>query len=60
MEITDINQLDLNGTYSFADYITWKFTETVELLRGKIARIIFDVLPKNNSFKKWVTAITKK
>ena len=39
MEITNINQLDLNGTYSFADYLTWKFTETVELLRGKIARM---------------------
>ncbi len=36
MEITNINQLDLNKTYSYADYLTWKFAETVELLRGKI------------------------
>jgi Uma2 family endonuclease len=36
MEITNINQLDFSKTYSFADYITWKFSETVELLRGKI------------------------
>ena len=35
MEITDINQLDPTATYSYADYLTWKFTETVELLRGK-------------------------
>ena len=36
MEITNLNQLDLNGTYSFAVYLTWKFTETVEILRGKL------------------------
>jgi Uma2 family endonuclease len=39
MEITDINQLDFSKTYSYADYITWKFTETVELWRGKIIRM---------------------
>ena len=39
MEITDINQLDLNKTYSYADYLTWKFTEMVELWRGKIVRM---------------------
>ena len=36
--ITDIAQLDPNGTYSYADYLTWQFTELVELLRGKIMR----------------------
>ena len=36
MTITNINQLDLAKAYSYADYLTWKFTETVELLRGKI------------------------
>ncbi|MBU1821592.1 MAG: Uma2 family endonuclease [Bacteroidetes bacterium] len=34
--ITDLSQLDLNGTYSYADYLKWKFDERVELLRGKI------------------------
>lgn len=34
--ITDLNQLDLNQTYSYADYITWQFTEAVELIKGKI------------------------
>ena len=38
MPITDIAQLDPNGTYSYADYLTWQFTEVVELLRGKIMR----------------------
>lgn len=34
--ITDLSQLDLNGTYSYADYLKWQFEERVELLRGKI------------------------
>lgn len=37
--ITDINQLDPNGTYSYADYLTWKFEEYVELLKGKISKL---------------------
>ncbi len=37
--ITDLSQLDLNGTYSYADYIKWRFDERIELLRGKIARM---------------------
>ncbi|AEK23102.1 hypothetical protein Ccan_09840 [Capnocytophaga canimorsus Cc5] len=39
MEITDINQLDLNKTYSYADYLLWKFKERVELFRGKILKM---------------------
>lgn len=34
--ITDLSQLDLNGTYTYADYIKWRFDERIELLRGKI------------------------
>jgi len=37
--ITDINQLDLNKTYSYADYLTWQFQEKLELIRGKIFKI---------------------
>lgn len=36
MEITNINQLDFNKTYSYADYLLWKFKERVELFKGKI------------------------
>ncbi len=36
--ITSISQLDPNGTYTYADYVTWQFTELVELVRGKIMR----------------------
>jgi len=35
-KITRLSQLDLNQTYSYADYVTWKFDETVELIKGKI------------------------
>lgn len=37
MEITNINQLDLNATYTYADYLLWKFQEKVELIKGKIS-----------------------
>jgi Uma2 family endonuclease len=35
--ITDISQLDPNGDYSYADYLTWQFEERLELLKGKIS-----------------------
>ncbi len=38
--ITKLSQLDLDGTYSYADYIKWQFDERIELLRGKIARML--------------------
>jgi hypothetical protein len=34
--ITDINLLDFSKKYSFADYISWSFTERIELFKGKI------------------------
>ena len=34
--ITDISQLDPNGDYSYADYLTWRFTKYVELIRGRV------------------------
>ena len=37
--ITDINQLDLNKKYTYADYLTWQFDEMVELIRGKVFRM---------------------
>lgn len=35
-KITQLSQLDLNRTYSYADYITWQLDEMVELIKGKI------------------------
>jgi Uma2 family endonuclease len=37
--ITDINQLDLTKQYTYADYLTWRFRERVELIMGKIFRM---------------------
>ena len=37
--VTDFNDLDLNGTYTYADYLKWKFEERLELFRGKIFKM---------------------
>ncbi len=37
--ISNIADLDLNGTYSYADYLQWRFDETVELIKGKIFKM---------------------
>lgn len=37
--ITDINQLDSTKRYTYADYLTWKFQERVELILGKVFRM---------------------
>lgn len=39
MAITNINQLDLKATYSYADYLKWTFKERVELLKGFIHKM---------------------
>ena len=35
-KITQLSQLDLNKTYSYADYLTWQFDDAIELIKGKI------------------------
>lgn len=37
--ITNINQLDLNKIYTYADYLLWKLEERVELIKGKIFKM---------------------
>ena len=37
--ITDINSLDPNGIYSYADYLKWEFKERVELIKGRLLRL---------------------
>ena len=40
MTITNINQLDpVNGLYTYAEYLLWKFEERVELLKGKLFKM---------------------
>jgi Uma2 family endonuclease len=38
-KITDISQLDLNKSYTYADYLTWQIKERVELIMGKIFKM---------------------
>jgi Uma2 family endonuclease len=38
-KITSLDQLDMNKTYSYADYLTWQFKERVELIKGKIFKM---------------------
>ncbi|GAB3997741.1 Uma2 family endonuclease [Spirosoma daeguense] len=33
--ITELSQLDPNGTYTYADYLKWRFEQSVELIKGK-------------------------
>lgn len=35
-KITQLSQLDLNQSYSYADYLTWQLNEAIELIKGKI------------------------
>jgi Uma2 family endonuclease len=35
-KITQLSQLDLNQTYSYADYLTWRINVAIELIKGKI------------------------
>lgn len=35
-KITQLSQLDLSKTYSYANYMTWWFDERVELINGKV------------------------
>jgi Uma2 family endonuclease len=37
--ITDFADLDLNGTYSYADYLLWRFEQSVELIKGKVFKM---------------------
>lgn len=34
--VTSVTQLDPSGVYSYKDYLSWQFSEVVELIRGKI------------------------
>lgn len=36
--ITDINQLDFNKRYTYADYFIWQFSDRVELIKGCVKK----------------------
>lgn len=37
--ITDLSQLDMDKTYSYADYAMWRLKERIELFKGKIFKM---------------------
>ena len=37
--ITNINDLDLNGSYIYADYLLWQFSERIKIIKGKIFKM---------------------
>ena len=37
--ILRFEDLDPSGTYTFADYLTWKFEEKVEIIKGKLFKM---------------------
>ena len=43
--ITDFSQLDPDGVYSYADYLTWKFDQALELIKGKIFKMAAPSIP---------------
>jgi Uma2 family endonuclease len=38
-EVSQFNELDLSGTYSYAHYLKWAFDERLELIKGKIFKM---------------------
>ncbi len=39
MSVTNFSDLDLSKTYTYADYLTWQFSERVELIKGFIKKM---------------------
>jgi Uma2 family endonuclease len=37
--VTDFAHIDPNGIFSYADYLSWKFEERVEIIKGKIFKM---------------------
>jgi Uma2 family endonuclease len=52
--ITEYGQLDLNGEYTWVDYLKWKFAERVELIKGKIVKMS----PAPNTFHQTILSNT--
>lgn len=37
---TNINQIDLNKLYTFKDYLTWKLKTRIEIIKGKVFKML--------------------
>ncbi len=38
-DITDISMLDMSKVYTYANYLTWRFKERIEIIKGKIFKM---------------------
>jgi Uma2 family endonuclease len=38
--VNSIDELDFSKTYTYADYYSWRFEERVELIRGKVFKMV--------------------
>ncbi len=55
-EVMQFSDLDLSKTYTYADYLQWKFDERIELIKGRI----FKMSPAPSSYHQEVsTEITR-
>lgn len=48
--ITSLSQLDFSKTYTYADYLAWRFDEFVELIRGKLMRPMAGPSPSHQQY----------
>ncbi len=48
----EFSELDLTKTYSYADYLEWKFEERTELIKGRI----FKMSPAPGSYHQEIAA----
>ena len=48
--ITQLSQLDPDGSYTYADYLTWEFDEFVELIKGKVLRPMSAPTPRHQQY----------
>ena len=39
MEVMQLSDIDLNKTYSYADYLKWTFEDRLELIKGKVFKM---------------------
>lgn len=49
--VTSLSQLDPEGVYTYADYLSWQFQERVELIRGHL----FPMSPAPNTFHQQIS-----
>jgi Uma2 family endonuclease len=49
----ELSSLDINGTYTYAEYLNWNFKERVELIKGKL----FKMRPAPNRMHQGISSV---